>query len=108
MEVQFFADRFGHAFFRDRDRRGNTLDPPVFEAKRAERLHWIQACLEDDTLENYRRVMDNGSVWRLVLLPAEPYVVVLRTVCDDVARFWTAYVVDSARALTNIQSNPRW
>ena len=107
MQVRFYPSDFDHAFFCDTDRHGNAI-PPVFDRERGEHLHWIAACLSDPTLSSYRRVMENGDVRRLILVPSEPYLVVLRGVIGPASRFCTAYVVKSASALSRIQGNPPW
>lgn len=52
--------------------------------------------------------MDNGEVRRLIFVPEEAYVVVLRAVRGMTCKFLTAYVVHSQAAASKIRSNPRW
>jgi len=107
MLARFYPEAFDHAFYQETDRRGNPI-APIFSGERAERLLWIAECLSDSALPNYRRVMPWGDVRRLILVPAEPYVVVLRAVRGHTAKFLTAYAIQSTGTLANIQGNPPW
>jgi len=107
MRVAFYPESFGHAFYQDTDRRGNSI-PAVFSRERGQRLLWIGDCLTRPELPNFRREMGNGEVRRLILVPDEPYVVVLRAVKGMKCKFLTAYVVESASAVKKIRGNPSW
>ena len=107
MRARFYPEAFDHAFYQETDRRGNPI-PPVFSNERAERLLWIAECLSDAALPNYRRVMPRGEVRRIILVQTEPYVVVLRAVRGNSAKFLTAYAIQRTRTLTGIQGNPPW
>ena len=107
MRVRFFPEAFDHAFYQNTDRRGCPITP-IFCMDRAERMAWMPECLRDGALPNYRRVMPNGEIRRLVLVPSERYLVVLRAVRGMTCKFLTAYVVNSQSALRNIQANPLW
>ena len=106
--VQFFPETFNHAFYRDSSR--TAKDKARFDLKRAQRMAWIRAVLEDSSLELYRRVMSNSKVRRIALELSTPYAVIIQIDSRNVhrARFITAYVVDSPSALMKIRSNPRW
>jgi hypothetical protein len=73
-------------------------------------MNWIKAVLEDPTLEVYRRVMPDSKVRRIALEPTARYAVIIQIDSSKPlrARFITAYVVDSASALTKMRSNPMW
>jgi hypothetical protein len=106
--VRFFPDMFDHAFYRDSSR--TAKDKANFDLRRAERMDWIRAVLEDSNLELYRRVMPNSKVRRIALEPTTPYAVIIQIDSHDAsrARFITAFVVDSSSALNKMRANPKW
>lgn len=106
--VQFFPAMFDHAFYRDSSPTAH--DKAIFDLQRAQRIDWIGAVLADPGVELYRRVMANSKVRRIALEPTTPYVVIIQMDSKSPlrARFITAYIVDSADALANMRSNPRW
>jgi len=106
--VQFFPEIFNEAFYRDSSRAAK--DKANFDLKRAQSMDWIRAVLEDSSLEVYRRVMPSSKVRRITLEPTTPYAVIIQIDSRNArrARFITAYIVDSASALTKMRSNPRW
>jgi hypothetical protein len=73
-------------------------------------MGWIKAVLGDPVLELYRRVMPGSKVRRIALEPATRYAVVIQMDPGNPlrARFITAYVVDSASALSKMRSNQKW
>ena len=107
MRVAFYPECFDHAFFQDTERGGRPITP-VLSRERAERLLWIARCLSDSALPNYRRAMGEREVRRLILVPEESYVVVLRAVKGMTSKFLTAYVVGSATTVAKIRGNPPW
>jgi len=111
MSVFFYPDAFDHAFFQDTDRRGAKITP-VFIFPRAKRLLWIEACLEDVSLPSYSRIMPWEEERRLILVPTEPYLVVIRDVRREAGgtsgKFLTAYPVTSRLALSKMRGNPVW
>lgn len=108
IQVRFFNEGFDHAFYRDSSRTAN--DKAVFDFDRAERMPWISAVLKDVNAEVYRRVMRRGQIRRIALMPSDRYVVIIQLKIKNqvVARFITAYVVDSSSALLKMRSNPKW
>lgn len=107
IRVRFFSKMFAHAFFRDSSRTAH--DKANFDRARAERMNWIRAVLEDSSVELYRRDM-KGKIRRIALAFAQRYVVIIQISPRDahLARFITAYIVDSDRALRKMRSNPVW
>jgi hypothetical protein len=73
-------------------------------------MDWIKAVLEDPALEVYRRVMPDSKVRRIALEPATRYAVIIQVDPSNPlrARSITAYVVDSASALSKMRSNQKW
>jgi len=106
--VRFFPGMFDHAFYRDSSR--TAKDKANFDLRRAERMDWIRAVLEDSNLELYRRVMPNSKVRRIALEPTTPYAVIIQIDSHNAsrARFITAFVVDSPSALNKMRANPEW
>ena len=106
--VQFFPEMFNHAFYRDSSR--TAKDKANFDLKRAQRMDWIKAVLQDSSLELYQRVMPNSKVRRIALESSTPYAVIIQIDSRNAhrARFITAYIVDSPSALTKMRSNPKW
>jgi hypothetical protein len=108
MEVSFFPEQFAHSFYRDST--PTAKDKAHFDRERAERMDWIGAVLRDSAAEVYRREMDNSRRHRIALWLHERYAVIvqIRRNRPNSARFITAYVVDSNRALAKMRGNPRW
>jgi len=107
-EIRFYPESFNHAFFTSSSRTKPTKD--VFDLSRARRIDWITAVLGNLSTERYRRVM-RKRIRRLFLEPSTPYVVVAEAMKPEqlkIARFVTAYVVTSEKALTKMRSNPGW
>jgi hypothetical protein len=108
IRVRFFASAFNHAFFRDSSRTAH--DKANFDRQRAERMNWIRAVLEEPQMALYRRIMGNSKVRRIALDLGTRYAAIIQI--DDSspgrARFITAYIVDSPRALARMTLNPRW
>ena len=107
-EVQFFTERFDHAFFRDSNR--NVKDKAIFNQERAQRMDWIRELLESQSAEEYKRLKSDSKINRITLEPTTPYVVITQVMSeeDKKLRFITAYIVDSETALENMRSNPKW
>lgn len=107
-EVSFFQHNFNHSFFIESVRGSHVKD--TFSNSRAERMDWIKAVLDNDSVELYRRVMeDSGKIRRIALVGDERYAVIIQIGSrPNQARFITAYVVNSDSALSNMRSNPGW
>jgi hypothetical protein len=107
LTVYFFLDNFDHAFFT------NSPGSPVkdtFALDRAERMMWVKNILQDPSVELYRRIMPNGKVRRIALDASIPYTVIIQInkKKPNIAKFITAYIVNSPSALTKMCSNPKW
>ena len=85
------------------------LEP--FSIKRAKRIDWIKAALQDTDAELYvgwdgrRKRYDRRH---RVTLVVGNYVVVIRLSGIKKAQFVTAYVADSPSTLQKIKRNPKW
>ena len=110
VQVRFLATQFRHVFHKDSSRGAN--DKAVFDLDRARRMDWIRCVLADQSLEVYRRVMENGEIRRIVLHPRPRYVVITQVYSENPPKevFITAFWVrdPNSRTLANIRSNPRW
>jgi len=104
--VRFRKNTFGHAFFESRHSKDDT-----FSQKRAERIDWIKAALEDPNSERYvgwdnrRKRYDRR---RRVTVVMGDYVVVIELTRKGKALFRTAFVADSGRTLNLIRQSPCW
>ena len=107
IEVVLHDHNFGHAFGAPLKKWSKQR---VFNAGRASCMDWIRPVLEDGAMEQYRRVMADGAIRKIVLEPSATFVVVIQPELADPtkAAFITAYPVTSAKALTKIRSNPGW
>lgn len=109
--VRFRRDKFPHYFFESSGRDGNK---DQFSSKRAERIDWIKATLEDTSAElfvgwnNDKRRYDPG---RRVAVVMDDYVVIVALTSNITADFITAFVADStgkSSTLEKIRRGPRW
>jgi len=109
IQVYFYSDMFEHAFFESSDRRGSK---DVFSTKRAERIDWIKAVLQDASAELYEgydsknKNYDNSR--RVAIITEDDYVVIIRFTKGIQAKFVTAYVADSGRTAIQIRTSPKW
>ena len=104
LDVRFRQEQFDHAFFESVQTKDDT-----FSKKRAERIDWIAAALQDGTAELYvgwdntKKKLTPG---RRVCIVFGDYVVVIRIAGHSKAFFITAYVADQG-TLAKIRSGPR-
>ena len=104
--VRFRKSDFDHAFYESRKTKDDT-----FSSKRAKRIDWIKAALEDPNSECYvgwdnkRKKADRR---RRVVLVMKNYVVVVGISGKCSGRFITAFVADSGRTVQMIRKNPKW
>ena len=108
IKVFFKPDQFEHAFFSSSSRR--KQDKSIFNMERAKRITWIKKVLEDPKIPIYqgwdskRKKYDSNR--RVSLVTPDGYVVVIRFITDNHARFVTAYLIDDQAVLRKIQSGP--
>lgn len=111
--VRFRKSDFKHCFFESVNAKDDTFSP-----KRAARIDWIKAALEDVTSERFvgwdskKKRYDRN---RRVTVVMGNYVVVMAITGHKTASFITAYVADSPRTpsrprntLDMIRQSPRW
>lgn len=108
INVYFYEDQFEHAFFESSNFRGNK---DVFSARRAQRIDWIKAILQDPTAELYMgynsRTKSYDTNRRVAIINEDNYVVIIRT-SGIRAKFISAYLADSPRTALQIRSMPKW
>ena len=106
ISVRFRRKNFNHCFFESVKEKDDT-----FSQKRAEKINWIKAALEDTESERYlgwnakKRKYDNK---RRVTLVMGNYIVVIAITGIAKADFVTAFVADSEFTLRKIRNSPQW
>jgi hypothetical protein len=112
--VRFRKRHFNHCFFESTNRDGTKN---LFSQKRAERIDWIRAALQDATAERYwgwdknRRRYDRA---RRVTVVMGDYVVVIAITSPTTADFVTAFVADTPASpgrpstIDQIRRGPKW
>lgn len=106
IEVRFRKKDFNHCFFESVNTKDDTFSP-----KRAERLLWIKAALQDPDSERYigwDRTKKTYDKSRRVALVKDNYVVVIILTSQLQADFVTAFIADSERTLKMIKKGPLW
>jgi hypothetical protein len=106
--VRFDKRDFLHLFFDSSKRDGNK---DKFSTRRAERIDWIKAALQDPNAElyqGYNNETKKPMPDRRVCLVSGDYVVIIDVLDKNRAKIITAYVVDKPEVLVLIKSNPKW
>ena len=105
IQVRFRKRDFNHCFFESIDEKDDT-----FSFKRAERVLWIKAALQDPEAE-LRVGWDNKkkrpTVNRRVAIVMCDWIVVIQMTGQKEAVFKTAFTANE-RALRMIRTNPEW
>jgi len=104
--VAFKKDDFDHAFYESMAAKDDT-----FSQKRAQRIDWIKAALDDPDSERYQgwdSKKKRCDKRRRVLVVMGNYVVIIGISRKGMGRFITAFVADSGRTLKMIRQNPKW
>ena len=114
IEVRFRKTDFDHCCF-ESSKQDGTKD--TFSQKRAERLDWIKAALEDENAERYQgwdKHQKRYDPKRRVTLVMGDYVVVITLTGQNRADFVTAYVADTPAppgresTVDKIRKGPKW
>ncbi|RKY06520.1 MAG: hypothetical protein DRP56_07275 [Planctomycetota bacterium] len=106
IQVRFRKRDFNHCFFETVSDKDDT-----FSFKRAERMDWIKAALQDpnsDRFVGWNAKKKQHDQNRRVTLVKDNFVVVIALTGSQKADFITAFVADSERTLQKIRSSPRW
>jgi hypothetical protein len=104
--VRFDKRDFLHLFFESRGGKKN-----VFSSRRAERVDWIKAALEDPAAElfqGYDKTTKSYGPDRRVCVVSGDYVVIIALTDKDKAHIITAFVIDNPEALKQIKGSPKW
>lgn len=108
VNVSFKPDQFEHAFFSSSSR--TTPDKSIFNTDRAKRITWIKKVLQDCEIPVYQgwdsKKKRHDVTRRVALVTPDGYVVVLRLIKPNHARFVTAYLIDDSSVLRKIQAGP--
>lgn len=106
--VKFYEDMFDHAFYERKNRKDKNKT--IFSIKRSQRISWIKEVLQDPTINIYqgwdskRRCYDSKS--KVSLVTSDGYVVVIRMIKQETAKFVTAYCIDENDVQKKIVSSP--
>lgn len=106
--VRFRKEDFLHCFF-ESSNRDDQKD--TFSTRRAERIDWIKAALQDPKAELFagwdrkRKIHDRD---RRVCVVSGDYVVIIALTDKDKAYIITAFVIDDPRVLESIKRSPKW
>ncbi len=106
IKVRFRKSRFDHCFYDTVVTQDDT-----FSQKRAERIDWIKAALQDSSADSYqgwdnRRKQVDAS--RRVTVVQGDYVVVIQMTGARRAHFITAFVADRPSTIGLIKGKPKW
>jgi hypothetical protein len=105
ISVRFRKSQFYHCFFESVNAKDDTFSP-----RRAKRIDWIKAALEDPDAE-LRLGWDNKKKRpandRRVAIVVGNYVVIIRIYRSKKAEFVTAFVAGQ-RTINQIRTNPLW
>ncbi len=108
--VRFHARKFDHCCY-DSSRRDGNKD--TFSLRRAERLDWIAAVLQDPAIplhfgwDNKRKVIDFD---RRVAVLRPDYAVIIRRLdaAWSTCEFTTAFVIDDPTIISLMLAKPQW
>ena len=112
IEVRFRKRDFDHAFFESVLSKDDT-----FSRKRAERMDWIKAALQDPSAERFvgwNQKRNRYDHRRHVIVVQRNYVVVVVITGKKSGKFITAYVADTparpgrASTIDQIRGGPKW
>lgn len=105
IEVRFYKRHFDHCFFESVNTKDDT-----FSQRRAERIDWIKAALEDPNAEHrvgWDNLKKRPANDRRVAIVVKNYVVIIRLYRPERAEFVTAFVANG-RTINQIRTNPFW
>lgn len=112
--VRFRREKFAHYFY---ESSGHDKNKDQFSHKRAERIDWIKATLEDANAElfmGWDKDKRRHDPSRRVSVVMGDYVVIIALTGETAADFVSAYVADTPASpgrrstLEMIRSGPRW
>jgi hypothetical protein len=106
--VRFDRRDFLHLFFESSKRDGNK---DSFSTRRAERIDWIKAALQDPEAELFQRYDNKRKVCRpdrRVCVVSGDYVVIIVLTAAKKAKIVTAFVIDDPEVLKSLKASPKW
>jgi len=107
--VKFYDDMFDHAFFESEDRKKG--DKSIFSLNRCEKMLWIKDALQDpDAIikQGWNKSEKTYSDNRRVTLVKGNYMVIIRFIKVNIAKFVTAYQNDNDNNLQKVLDSPDW
>ncbi|UJH90558.1 hypothetical protein LZ575_17485 [Antarcticibacterium sp. 1MA-6-2] len=107
--VKFYEDQFDHCFYESANRK--QRDKSILSLNRLEKIYWIK-----DTLEDPEAILKSGWLRdkqtynhsRRLALVKENYVVIIRFIKAERAKFVTAYEINDDESLEKINESPDW
>ena len=106
--VRFDKRDFLHLFFESSNRDGNK---DTFSTRRAERIDWIKAALQDPKAELFQGYDNKTKVCRpdrRVCVVSGDYVVIIVLTDTKKAKIVTAFVIDDPDVLKSLKASPKW
>jgi len=106
--VRFDRVDFLHLFFESSKRDGNK---DTFSTRRAERIDWIKAALQDPKAELFQGYDNKTKVCRpdrRVCVVSGNYVVIIVLTDVKKAKIVTAFVIDDPEVLKSLKASPKW
>lgn len=109
IEVQFYSSMFDHCFFESVNRR--EKDKSILSLNRLEKIYWIKDALLDTSSllkKGWNRNTKSYTDSSRVNLVKDNYIVVIKLLNSNKARFITAYEVNNEENLEKIKNSPDW
>jgi len=106
--VRFDKRDFLHLFFESSKRDENK---DTFSTRRAERIDWIKAALQDPDAELFQGYDNRTKTCkpdRRVCVVSGDYAVIIDVIDEKKAKIITAFVIDNPEVLKQIKSSPKW
>jgi hypothetical protein len=109
MSVSFYEDDFDHCFYESSNRRAR--DKSILSLNRLEKIYWIKDAIEDPDAvlkSGWLRDQKKYDNSRRVALVKDNYVVIIRIIDNERARFVTAYELTDDNGIDKINGSPDW
>ncbi len=109
IRVKFYEDMFDHAFFESANRK--MKDKSILSFKRLKKMLWIKDVLNDANAivkQGWMRDKKKYTRSRRVALVKDNYIVIIRIINLNTAKFLTAYEIDNNENLNKILNSPDW
>ncbi|XLS30291.1 hypothetical protein ACJD0Z_05535 [Flavobacteriaceae bacterium M23B6Z8] len=109
MTVRFYEDDFDHCFYESANRRAR--DKSILSLNRLEKIFWIKDAIEDTDAvlkSGWLRDEKRYDNERRVALVKGNYVVIIRIINQQRARFVTAYEITDENGIEKVLGSPDW